>query len=249
MFPPGGGFGKARVEAFEGEDCLRISNSPATRVNRSGKPDLPVLGAAFMRTRFYKATALQATVPFRIQVAIGSTTYLPLEMAGDTSRLGQPGQQTRLNLTLGEDTNGNGLPDAWERAMIAARGWNLTLANLRTNSTPAGNGATLMQEYIAGTYGMEDDNGLNVKIVRIEAGKPVLEFMAVRGRNYSIVGSANFKAWLPVRFQAPILDPATGETANRTIDSIQSTAVQLMQVTVVAEPGTPLPLFYKLRIQ
>ena len=30
--------------------------------------------------------------------------------------LGKPSETTRLDLTLGEDSDGDGLPDAWERA-------------------------------------------------------------------------------------------------------------------------------------
>ena len=72
---------------------------------------------------------------------------------------------------------------------------------------------------------------------------------AVRGRNYSIVGSVDFKAWVPVKFQPRVNDPNSGGTVNQVLDSFQSNGVQLMQVTVASEPGAPLPLFYKLRIQ
>ena len=197
----------------------------------------------------YKSIALRSTVPFRIVVKIGTTQWLPIEMAGDYSLLGKPGQSTRIDLTLGEDTNGNGLPDAWERAMIAARGWHVSLAGLNANSSPGTNRVTLMQEYVAGTYGFEDANGLNLNIVRVEAGVPLLEFMSVRGRNYSIVGSTNLKVWTPVAFSGAITDPATGTVTTETMDDFQSTAVKLMQVRVVPAPGTPPPLFYKLRIR
>ncbi|MEQ2007851.1 MAG: hypothetical protein ABMA26_13725, partial [Limisphaerales bacterium] len=158
----------------------------------------------------YKTGALQASVPFRIRVTINNATFLPLEMTGDYSLLGQPGKQTRIDLTLGEDTNGNGLPDAWERAILAARGWTNSLTDLNANSSPGGNGVTLLQEYVAGTYGFEDANGLSLTITRIEVGAPVLEFLAVRGRNYTILGSADLKVWGEVAFRPllPDADPA-----------------------------------------
>ncbi len=192
----------------------------------------------------YKSGALQATVPFRIRVIINNATFLPLEMAGDYSLLGQPGKKTRIDLTLGEDTNGNGLPDAWERAMLAARGWTNNLADLKANSSPGGNGVTLLQEYVAGTYGFEDANGLNLAIARVEAGTPVLEFLAVRGRNYTIVGSANLKAWTPVPFR-PLLPDADPEP----VANYLSTDVRLLQVAVPAPATGAVPLFYKLQIQ
>ena len=192
----------------------------------------------------YKTGALQATVPFRIRVTINNATYLPLEMVGDYSLLGQPGKRTRIDLTLGEDANGNGLPDAWERAMIAARGWNVTFGSLNGNSSPGGNGVTLLQEYVAGTYGFEDGNGLNLAIARVEAGTPVLEFLAVRGRRYTVVGSANLKTWSPVLFR-PLLADADPDP----ISNYLSPDVRLLQVSVPAPITGAAPIFYKLQIQ
>lgn len=197
-----------------------------------------------VRSDLYKTTALQATVPFRIMVLINNTTNLPLQMAGNFAALGQPGQQTRIDLTLGVDTNGDGLPDAWELALLAARGWNTSLTNLTANSSPGGNGVTLMQEYVAGTYGFQDGTGLSLKVVRVVAGAPVLEFMAVPGRNYSVVGSANLKTWQNVSIQRaePGADPAL-------LDNFQADGVYLVQMTVPAAAGQAGLLFFKLRIQ
>lgn len=193
----------------------------------------------------YKDGALPSSVPFRLYVKINNATFLPLEMVGDYSLLGQPGKRTRIDLTLGEDTNGNGLPDAWERAMLAARGWTNGLADLKANSSPGGNGVTLLQEYIAGTYGFEDANGLNLNIVRIEAGAPVFEFLAVRGRSYTILGSTDLKVWSAASFrpllpEAPPADP---------VSAYLSTEVRLLQVAVPAPASGAAPRFFKLKIQ
>jgi hypothetical protein len=200
---------------------------------------------AAVRSDFYKATALQATVPFRLEVTMNRATYLPLEMSGDASRLGQPGQQTRLNLTLGEDTNRNGLPDAWERAMLAARGWTNSLADLKANFSPGGNGVTLLQEYVAGTYGFEDANGLSLNLVRVEAGAPVFEFLAVRGRSYTILGSADLKSWSAANFR-PLLADADPEAV---FSSYLAPDVRLLQVAVPVPATGPAPRFFKLKIQ
>lgn len=193
----------------------------------------------------YKTGALQGSVPFRLYVKINNATFLPLEMTGDFSLLGQPGKQTRIDLTLGEDTNGNGLPDAWERAMLAARGWTNSLADLKANSILGGNGITLLQEYVAGTYGFEDANGLNLNIVRVEAGAPVFEFLAVRGRSYTLLGSADLKTWGTIAFRPllPDADPEATQTA------YLSTDVRFLQVAVPAPATGPAPRFFKLKIQ
>ena len=197
-----------------------------------------------VRSDIYKTVALQPSVPFRMRVSMGGGTFLPIEMTGDYSLLGQPGKQTRIDLTLGEDRNGNGLPDAWEQALIAARGWNVSLTNLTANSSPGGNGVTLLQEYVSGTYGFQDGTGLNLNIVRVVGGAPVLEFMAVRGRSYSIIGSADLKAWQPVSFQRaePGADPAV-------MGNFQADKVQLLQMTVPASGNQAGLRFFKLRIQ
>lgn len=193
----------------------------------------------------YKTGALQASVPFRIRVTINNATFLPLEMTGDYSLLGQPGKRTRIDLTLGEDTNGNGLPDAWERAILAARGWTNSLATLTANSSPGGNGVTLLQEYVAGTYGFEDADGLSLNIVRLEAGASVFEFLAVRGRSYTILGSPDLKAWGEVAFRPllPDADPAA------TVSAYLSPDVRLLQVAVPGTTTGPAPRFFKLKIQ
>src|SRR5260370_18497252 len=78
----------------------------------------------------YEPEALMASAPFKIYVVIGVTTNLPIQMTGNYSLLGQPGQQTRIDLTLGVDSNGDGIPDAWEIAFLSSIGSNLNLANL-----------------------------------------------------------------------------------------------------------------------
>lgn len=200
---------------------------------------------AGVKSDAYKTGALQGPVPFRLYVRINNATFLPLEMTGDFSLLGQPGKRTRMDLTLGEDTNGNGLPDAWERAMLAARGWTNSLADLKADSILGGNGITLLQEYVAGTYGFEDANGLNLNIVRVEAGAPVFEFLAVRGRGYTLLGSADLKAWGTVAFRPllPAADPEATQTAYLSPD------VRFLQVAVPVPATGPAPRFFKLKIQ
>ena len=78
----------------------------------------------------------------------------------------------------------------------------------------------------------------------MEGGAPVLEFMAVRGRNYSIVGSVDLKTWQTVSFRRAELgaDPAM-------MENLQSQLVQLLQVTVPAAGSQAGLRFFKLRIQ
>src|SRR5688572_20337734 len=94
----------------------------------------------------YKPTALRPTVPLKFAVRIKQVRYVPIEMRGDYTRLGEPGQRTRLDLTLGEDSDGDGLPDAWERALL---GEGKTLADIKPGDDSDGDGIRNLQEYIA----------------------------------------------------------------------------------------------------
>ena len=59
---------------------------------------------------------------FRLKVKIGSVTYLPIEMKLSKA-LGQAAQSTRLDLTLGEDSDNDGLPEAPERDPEPRESW------------------------------------------------------------------------------------------------------------------------------
>ena len=89
--------------------------------------------AAGLTADAYKPTALSPLVPFKIYVRIGQVNYLPIQMKGNYAELGQPSGRTRLDLTLGEDLDGDGLPDAWERAILALLGPGKGLGDVNPN--------------------------------------------------------------------------------------------------------------------
>jgi hypothetical protein len=68
---------------------------------------------AGLTSDLYRPTAMRPSAPFRIRVRIGGRTYVPIEMKASMALLGQPAKSSRVDLTLGEDTSGDGLPDAW----------------------------------------------------------------------------------------------------------------------------------------
>jgi hypothetical protein len=189
----------------------------------------------------YKPTALRPTVPFRIKVRIGQTVYLPIEMKGDFAHLGQPGQRTRLDLTLGEDANGNGLPDAWERALLQVGGGT---GAIRPEDDFDGDGLSNLEEYIAGTYAFDSQDGFALKINRTENQAIQLSFMAIRGRTYSIVGSADFHTWIPVQFRIP----ANGADAPFVTDYYASD-VRVLRVEVLSPADQPSMRFFNLIVQ
>ena len=185
----------------------------------------------------YQPTALRPFVPFRIKVRIGNVTYLPIEMVGDYANLGQPGQRTRLNLTLGEDSDGDGLPDAWERLI------NPDLTKV-TPTAEAGNGLNYLQTYYAGTYAVDPKNGFALNILGFTNGAPRLEFLAVNGRTYTLLGSRDLKTWKAAAFRVP----AEGNNAALR-GTFQTEAVKAVQLEV-ANPGDDLPpTYFRLMLQ
>lgn len=191
----------------------------------------------------YRPTALRPTAPFRIRVKIAGRTYVPLEMKANMAQLGQPAQSSRVDLTLGEDTDGDGLPDAWERSVIAAGKLGVSLSGLNPNDRLNGNPLSVLQAYIAGTYAWDPKDGFRVDIVQFEGLNPVLEFLALRGRSYSVIGSDDLATWVPVPVQVQ------GASASGTVNFYQSSQLKQVRVTVPADSGKAPPKFFKLLVK
>lgn len=192
----------------------------------------------------YKPTALRPEAPFRLKVRIGQTIYLPIEMKGDFAQLGRSGKTTRLDLTLGEDSDGDGLPDAWERALIALGGGKLTLKDINPGDDFDHDGLSNLAEYLAGTYAFDDKNGFALKIARVHAAAAVLQFTAVRGRTYVIHASADLQSWTPVTFRLPADDTTDFPRA-----SYLATDVAPLEVEVALPPEGQPARFFKLMVQ
>ena len=185
----------------------------------------------------YKPTALKPLVSFRMKVIIGATTYLPMELHGNYASLGKPAQTTHLDLTLGEDTNNDGLPDAWEKMLADVLGVDWT--TIKPGEDPDHDGLTNLQEYQAGTYAFDPADGLRLDLAGLNQGHPLLDFMVIRGRTYTILASTNLTAWAAVDFLLPFEAP--GSPAAR---SYAASDVRIVRAEVV----TPDPTASKLRV-
>jgi hypothetical protein len=186
----------------------------------------------------YRPTALNPRAPFKIRVKIGSRTYLPIEMSRDFAALGEPGKRTLLNLTLGEDSNGDGLPDAWQRRI------NADLGKVAPEGDADRDGMSNLDEYLAGTYAHDPESGFVLEIVRSEGDAPVLEFTAIQGRTYSLQVSADLGQWSPAQFR---LVDAGGET--QPLNSYAAADIRRVQVRVATPAGQPIPRFFKLMLE
>lgn len=222
---------------------LRTTVIPRLKPDANYRLQVPM--DAGLTTDAYKPTALRPTVAFRLKVQIGSITYLPVELAANYSNLGQPAQSTRLDLTLGEDDDGDGLPDAWERALIATLGGDLILQDIQPHDDADKDGLSNFQEYLAGTYAFDPQDGFWLAVVGAANGNPVVEFLAIRGRSYTLEASRDLRSWFPVQFRL-LADAPDAPGRNY----YQATDVRLQRVEALSPDGEAVPrLFYRAKIQ
>lgn len=198
---------------------------------------------AGLTSDLYRPTAMRPTAPFRIRVKIAGRTYVPLEMKANMALLGQPAQSSRVDLTLGEDTDGDGLPDGWERSVIAAGNLGLTLEGLKPGDRLNGNSLSVLEAYLAGTYAWDPKDGFRLDIVEFSAADPVLEFVALRGRSYTISASNDLLTWKPMKFRVQ------GGASDAPVSFHQTTQLQRVRVVAAGEASDPAPKFYKLQVK
>jgi hypothetical protein len=193
------------VVILETDGGVRIQTPVVPNLDAGINYRLSVPMDAGLTSDNYKPTALRPLVPFRMKVIIGTTTNLPMELKGSYVNLGKPAESTRLDLTMGEDSDGDGIPDAWERMLIEMQGGTglLTLADIRPNDDADGDGMSNLDEYLAGTYAFDSLDCLRLEITGMRAGRPLLDFLVIPGRTYTIWGSTNLVAdiWFPVNFR------------------------------------------------
>ena len=222
---------------LETSSGVRIKTSVIAGIESGANYRLEVPMDSGLMAAPYQPTALRPTVPFRIKVRVGAVDYLPIEMRGDFSQLGQSGQRTRLNLTLGEDSNGDGLPDAWQRLI------NADLSKVGPG-TAAGNGLTYLQTYYAGTYVIDPKSGFALNIAGFNQGAPLLEFVAVTGRTYTLEGSTDLKNWREVTFRLSTEDSTAPARA-----SFLAATVQQMRIAAVLTDNAAAPTYFRLKLQ
>ncbi len=165
--------------------------------------ELPVPVDAGVTSDLYRPNVLRPKMPFAIQVRIGSSSYVPMEVSGNLTQLGRASKSTLLNLTLAIDSDNDGLPDAWEQMLIAYLGGNKTLADINPNDDPDGDGLSNFAEYSAGTFAFDDNDGLAIDIAGFNGESPQLRFLAVRNRTYAIYLSSDLQTWTPATFIIP----------------------------------------------
>jgi hypothetical protein len=162
------------------------------------------LDAARTSTRLYTDRAVPAQGLFSIAVSLGGQRFYPIEASG-ALQAGVGGERTRLDLTLGEDTDGDGLPDAWEYWQLyqmgeypGSPGWDL--ARVTPGGDLDGDGISNFQEYLAGTFAGDATDRFEMVMKAVHADSVELEFFAITNKVYTIEESSDMETWRAVPF-------------------------------------------------
>ena len=190
----------------------------------------------------YTPTALVDKMPFRISVWMNSVSYLPIEMAGNYSVLGRPAGETRIDLTMGVDANGDGLPDAWQQLLRDMLGAGSLVG---PNDSALHDGLSNMSKYLAGLNAWDTNSSFRLAIKPRPGARPVVEFSAVMQHTYTLYSSTNLVDWDVVPFKVP---------ANGPDDPSRNNYFTPANQTLQFEPQHSAPEdsprhFYKLKVQ
>jgi hypothetical protein len=195
----------------------------------------------------YSSSALKTGKIFTMGIESGGQVFYPIEMATPPA-VGNASDRRRLDLTLGVDSDGDGLPDAWEESQLyqggilpGANGWDLSLIDRAGDFDR--DGKSNFSEYLAGTYAADASSvmGLQIKEKLTEAVR--LEFYAIYGKSYTLQSSPDLKVWSDASFSLTAPDAAVPGTPQSVL---LATTTGVMSVYSAAGPAAT---YYRLQIR
>lgn len=156
-------------------------------------------------TVFYSEKAVASQGLYSLVVEMNGSLFYPIEVNG-TLRAGKGGERVKLDLNLGEDTDGDGLPDIWEQWQLYQAGhlpgenglWDLSL--ITRNGDFDNDGQSNFLEYLAGTFAGDASETFSLAIKEKTASNVRLEFFGITGKVYTIESSSDLKSWTRVPF-------------------------------------------------
>jgi hypothetical protein len=195
-------------------------------------------------TTFYTDKAVAAGGLFSLVVAMNGELFYPIEVSGNLTA-GKGGERVKLDLTLGEDKDKDGLPDTWEAWQLYQAGlypdengnWDLSLID--KNGDFDKDGQSNLFEYIAGTFAGDATETFGLSIKEKLPQNVRFEFYGITGKVYTIESSFDMKTWTRVPFA--IGAPGTGNNAH------QATDVGI--VSAFTAPRSSAAEFYRLSVR
>ena len=191
-------------------------------------------------TSVYDSLAVNSGVAYTLAIDIGGVFYYPIEIVTPPT-VGNPADRRRLDLTLGEDSDKDGLPDAWERAQLFYVGLPTTHLSL---ISPDGDfykdGISNRQEYISGTYATDAADFFFLRIVSLTDQAAVVDFYGITSKTHTIESSTDFVSWSPVSFSMQV--------GTSTIPSYVATEVGVVRAYIPVSAAAT-EVFYRLKVR
>lgn len=196
-------------------------------------------------TEPYSEKALATNGVFSLVVKMNGATFYPIEVAG-TLTAGRGGERVQLDLNLGEDLDGDGLPDVWEAWQLYQAGYypdengNWPLHLIDRNGDFDGDGVSNWIEYIAGTFAGDVTERFSMEIKGKTETHARFEFFAITGKTYTIEATTDMVTWTRIPF-------SVGETPAAGAPAWQSQDVAIVSAfATVPEDGKK---FYRLTVR
>ncbi|MBE2287811.1 MAG: hypothetical protein IAE77_30415 [Prosthecobacter sp.] len=196
-------------------------------------------------TTLYTDKAVVAQGPFSLAVDMNGSRFYPIEVAGNLTA-GKGGERVRLDLNLGADSDGDGLPDVWEQWQLYQAGyspdgngdWPIHL--ISRDGDFDGDGQNNWLEYVAGTFAGDATEKFGIEIKEKTETSVRFEFFAITGKTYTIERSTDVRTWTRVPFS--IGSPGTGSLVHTADD------VAILSAHTVPAPGG-VKEFFRLTVR
>lgn len=151
-------------------------------------------------TTAYNSAAVTAGAVYTLAVDLGGVLHYPIQVQTPPT-VGNPAARRRLDLTLGVDADGDGLPDAWEELQLYLAGLDTTdLAQITPTGDLDGDGVRNLTEYIAGTYAADATETFYLKITQSIDTRSDFEFFAITNKVYRLEKSTDLRTWTQADF-------------------------------------------------
>ena len=189
------------------KDGVVVGRTPITRDDLDQNYELPIrLDQNRFGSSLYSHRAVAMNGTFSLAVEMNGALFYPIEVSGNL-RPGSGGERVRLDLTLGEDLDLDGLPDTWEAWQLYQAGlypsasgvWDLSVLNAQGDYD--GDGLSNRSEYIAGTFAGDASEYFYLEIKEQLAGQCRLEYFSITGKVYYLEQSEDIEQWDAVEFQ------------------------------------------------
>jgi hypothetical protein len=204
--------------------------------------------------------------PFSLSIILHNVAYQPIEVS-QPRVIGNGGDRVRLDLTLGIDSDNDGLPDAWEQAQLFAAGFNAgpngwDLSKLDRDGDFDHDGLSNLFEYIAGTSAPDPTDTLELRMVNRGTSNVHLQFFAIIGKTYSLETSTDLKTWVSIPLylanpEAPPPEPGDPDAEDApppylppvAVTAWQSTATGVTSIFAAIPAGPARSHFYRLQVR